>query len=76
MNAYEIMLEVDGLAVVRTEWAHSAMDAFQMAFINAQADSGGQAKSIRVTHIGPPLAEVLRAQAALAKQIEAIMGKA
>lgn len=70
MNAYEVMLEVDGKAVVRTEWAVGAQDAVVMAIVNAWADSG-KPGNVRVTHVGPPMAEVLRAQSALAKEIAA-----
>lgn len=70
MNQYEIMLEVDGKAVVRTEWAIGAQDAVVMAIVNAGADSGQPGK-VRVVHVGPPQAEILRAQQQLSKDIDA-----
>lgn len=69
MNPYEIMLDVDGKSVVRTEWAVGAQDAVVMAIVNAGADSGTPGK-VRVMHIGPPQADVLRAQDQLSKQLK------
>lgn len=70
MNQYEIMLDVDGKSIVRTEWAVGAQDAVVMAIVNAGAESGTPGK-VRVMHVGPPQAEVLRAQEQLSKQLEA-----
>lgn len=71
MNAYEVMLEVDGRGVTRTEWANTATDAFQMALMNASAAQMGMAKKIRFVHIGPPQVEVFVAQQELLRLIEA-----
>jgi hypothetical protein len=72
VNAYEISLEVDGRAITRTEWATSAMDAFQMALLNQSAAELGMAKQIKCLHIGPPMAEVLLAERKLMEDLAAI----
>jgi hypothetical protein len=71
MNAYEIMLDIGGEAVTRTEWAYSAMDAAQIAIMNAAAAEMGVSRKIRFMHIGPPMAEIVRAQEELAKAVVA-----
>jgi hypothetical protein len=69
MNPYEVTIEIDGKVIVRTQWAANAMDALSMALMNAQADAMGAVKNMRLVHIGPPQADILRAQALLSKQI-------